>query len=119
MRWRIAILLAVITTINYVDRSVFGVVAPVVRELFDIGDTDYGLITSGFLFAYGIGQLLSGPVIDRIGTKRAFGFAAALWSVSTIMHALGRGVWSFFRQRLDAECWSPLPKPSETFKSLF
>ena len=28
-RWRIAILLAVITTINYIDRSVFGVVAPV------------------------------------------------------------------------------------------
>ena len=30
IRWRIAILLAVITTINYIDRSVFGVVAPVV-----------------------------------------------------------------------------------------
>ena len=29
VRWRIAILLAVITTINYIDRSVFGVVAPV------------------------------------------------------------------------------------------
>ncbi|MEK9934458.1 MAG: hypothetical protein VW555_07050, partial [Luminiphilus sp.] len=49
VRWRIAILLAVITTINYVDRSVFGVVAPVVRGEFGIGDADYGLITSGFL----------------------------------------------------------------------
>ena len=100
MRWRIAILLAVITTINYVDRSVFGVVAPVVRELFDIGDADYGLITSGFLFAYGIGQLVSGPIIDRLGTKRAFGLAALLWSLSTILHALGRGLWSFFALRL-------------------
>jgi ACS family hexuronate transporter-like MFS transporter len=100
VRWRIAILLAVITTINYVDRSVFGVVAPVVRELFDIGDTDYGLITSGFLFAYGIGQLVSGPIIDRLGTKRAFGLAALLWSLSTILHALGRGLWSFFALRV-------------------
>ena len=100
MRWRIAILLAVITTINYIDRSVFGVVAPVIRERFDIGDTDYGLVTSGFLFAYAIGQLLSGPVIDRYGTKRAFGVAAALWSVSTMLHALGRGVWSFFALRV-------------------
>ena len=48
VRWRIAILLAVITTINYIDRSVFGVVAPVVRGEFGIGDADYGLITSGF-----------------------------------------------------------------------
>ncbi|MDJ0709247.1 MAG: MFS transporter [Woeseiaceae bacterium] len=100
VRWRIAILLAVITTINYIDRSVFGVVAPQIRELFSIGDADYGLITSGFLFAYGIGQLISGPIIDRLGTKRAFGLAAILWSVATMLHALGRGLWSFFALRV-------------------
>jgi ACS family hexuronate transporter-like MFS transporter len=100
IRWRIALLLAVITTINYIDRSVFGVVAPVVREQFGIGDADYGLITSGFLFAYGIGQLISGPIIDRLGTKRAFSLAAIFWSLATIMHALGRGLWSFFTLRM-------------------
>jgi ACS family hexuronate transporter-like MFS transporter len=99
MRWRIAVLLAIITTINYVDRSVFGVVAPVIRELYAIGDEHYGLITSGFLFAYGIGQLLSGPLIDRLGTKRAFSLAAIVWSLATILHALGRGVVSFFSLR--------------------
>ena len=92
VRWRIAILLAVITTINYIDRSVFGVVAPVVRGEFGIGDADYGLITSGFSLAYGIGQLIAGPLIDRLGTKRAFSLAAVFWSVATILHALGRGL---------------------------
>ena len=100
IRWRIAILLAVITTINYIDRSVFGVVAPVVRGEFDINDADYGLITSGFLLAYGLGQLISGPLIDRLGTKRAFSYAAIFWSVATILHALGRGLWSFFTLRI-------------------
>jgi len=100
MRWRIAILLAVITTINYIDRSVFSVVAPVIRDLFSINDVDYGLITSGFLFAYGIGQIISGPVIDKLGTRRAFGLAALFWSLATILHALGRGVWSFFALRV-------------------
>ena len=100
IRWRIAILLAIITTINYIDRSVFGVVAPVIRDLFAIDDADYGLITSGFLFAYGIGQLIAGPLIDRLGTKRAFGLAALLWSLSTVLHALGRGLWSFFTLRV-------------------
>jgi ACS family hexuronate transporter-like MFS transporter len=99
-RWRIAILLAIITTINYIDRSVFGVVAPVVRDQFGIGDADYGLITSGFLLAYGIGQLISGPLIDRLGTKRAFSLAAVFWSVATILHALGRGLWSFLALRV-------------------
>lgn len=83
-----------------IDRSVFGVVAPVIRELFTIGDADYGLITSGFLLAYGIGQLLSGPLIDRLGTKRAFGLAALLWSLATMLHALGRGLWSFLMLRV-------------------
>ncbi|MGI9232781.1 MAG: MFS transporter [Woeseiaceae bacterium] len=100
VRWRIAILLAVITTINYIDRSVFGVVAPVIRKVYEIGDADYGLITSGFLLAYGIGQLVSGPIIDRLGTKRAFGLAALLWSLATMLHALGRGLWSFFALRV-------------------
>lgn len=100
VRWRIAILLAVITTINYIDRSVFGVVAPVIRGEFGINDTDYGLITSGFLFAYAVGQLISGPVIDRLGTKRAFSMAAIFWSLATVLHALGRGLWSFFTLRV-------------------
>ena len=87
VRWRIAILLAVITTINYVDRSVFGVVAPVVRGEFGIGDADYGLITSGFLLAYGIGQLISGPLIDRLGTKRAFSLAATLRALTSMQNS--------------------------------
>ena len=55
VRWRIAILLAAITTINYIDRSVFGVVTPVIRGEFGINDVDDGLITSDFLFAYAFG----------------------------------------------------------------
>ena len=100
MRWRIAIMLAIITTINYIDRSVFGVVAPTIRDLFSISDANYGDITSGFLLAYGIGQLVAGPLIDRYGTKRVFGFAALAWSLATVLHAFGRGVWSFFALRV-------------------
>ena len=74
LRWRIAILLAVITTT--LTGRYFGVVAPAVRGEFGIGDTDYGLITSGFLLACGVGQMISGPMIDRLGTKRAFSLAA-------------------------------------------
>ena len=60
----------------------------------------YGLITSGFLLAYGIGQLISGPWIDRLGTKRGFSYGAIFWSLATILQALGRGLWSFFTLRV-------------------
>ena len=99
VRWRIAIMLCLITTINYVDRQVFSVAAPVLMEEFSLSNTEYGWITSGFLFAYAIGQLLTGPVIDRLGTKRAFRLAVIAWSLAGIAHAFGRGFLSFFTFR--------------------
>jgi ACS family hexuronate transporter-like MFS transporter len=99
-RWRIAILLCLITTINYIDRQALTVAAPYLMDEFAISNAEYGLITSGFLFAYGLGQLLCGPLIDRLGTKRAFSFAVVAWSVAGMLHALGRGFLGFFSARI-------------------
>jgi len=99
-RWRIAFLLCLITTINYIDRQALTVTAPILKAEFSLTADDYGLITSGFLFAYGLGQLLCGPLIDRIGTRRAFSFAVVAWSIATMLHAFGRGFLSFFSFRV-------------------
>ena len=99
-RWRIAILLCLITTINYIDRQALTMTAPLLRDLFAISSEQYGIITSGFLFAYGVGQLISGPLIDRFGSKRSFSFAVIAWSIVTMLHALGRGFLSFFSLRV-------------------
>ncbi|MDP6437388.1 MAG: MFS transporter [Gammaproteobacteria bacterium] len=99
-RWRIAILLCLITTINYIDRQALTVAAPLLMDEFSITASEYGLITSGFLFAYGLGQLLCGPLIDRLGTKRSFALAVIAWSIAGMLHALGRGFVSFFVYRV-------------------
>ncbi|MEJ2139217.1 MAG: MFS transporter [Gammaproteobacteria bacterium] len=99
-RWRIAILLCLITTINYIDRQALTVAAPSLMEEFAISASEYGLITSGFLFAYGFGQLICGPLIDRLGTKRAFSLAVIAWSIAGMLHAFGRGFASFFSFRV-------------------
>ncbi len=99
-RWRIAILLCLITTINYIDRQALTVAAPFLMEEFSISADGYGLITTGFLLAYGFGQLLCGPLIDRLGTKKSFALAVIAWSIAGMLHALGRGVASFFTFRV-------------------
>ena len=99
-RWRIAILLCLITTINYIDRQALTVAAPLLMEEFSISASQYGLITSGFLFAYGFGQLICGPLIDRLGSKRAFSLAVIAWSIAGMLHAFGRGFVSFFSFRV-------------------
>ncbi len=61
LRWRIAVVLCAISTINYLDRQALSVVAPVLMDEFSISNTQYGWIGSAFLFAYALGQLLTGP----------------------------------------------------------
>jgi len=99
IRWQIAGLLCLITTINYLDRQAFAVAGPVIVERFGLDNTQFGTITAAFLFCYGLGHLLVGPVIDRLGTRRAFDLAVVAWSIAGLLHALGRGFLSFLSLR--------------------
>jgi ACS family hexuronate transporter-like MFS transporter len=98
-RWRIGVLLFAVTAINYVDRQAMAVAAPTLFQEFGLTKADYGWITSGFLFAYAIGQALAGRMIDRYGTKRTLSFAVIAWSLVGMLHMLGRGFWSFLSLR--------------------
>lgn len=99
LRWRVAVLLCVITTINYLDRQALAITGPVVIATFGLTNTEFGLINSAFLLTYAIGHLLSGPLIDRIGTRRAFSIAVVAWSLVGMLHAAGRGFLSFLALR--------------------
>jgi ACS family hexuronate transporter-like MFS transporter len=98
-RWWVAMMLLAVTTISYVDRLALSVTAPLLKAEFGFSNEDYGRITLGFLLMYGAGQLLLGPVIDRLGSKRALSLAVLWWSIASILHAFGRGVGSFFAAR--------------------
>lgn len=98
-RWWVAIMLCAVTTIGYVDRLALSVAAPVVRKEFGFTNEQYGFITFGFLITYAFGQLLLGPVIDRLGSKRSLTLAVFWWSIASCVHALARGVGGFFGAR--------------------
>lgn len=100
LRWYIAVLLCIVTTINYVDRQALSVTAPLLMELFKLSNVQYGFITTGFLFAYALGQLLCGPVIDRYGTQRSFSVAVSAWSVAGMLHAATTGFTSLLGYRI-------------------
>lgn len=98
-RWWVALMLCAVTMIGYVDRLALSVAAPVIRKEFGFSNEDYGLITLAFLLTYALGQLLLGPVIDRLGSKRSLSLAVFWWSIASIVHALARGVGGFFAAR--------------------
>jgi ACS family hexuronate transporter-like MFS transporter len=82
------------TAINYLDRQTLSVAAPMLSEEFHMTDVDYSRVTTAFLFAYTIMNGVSGPLIDRLGTKLGYGLCVLWWSVAAMLHALSQGAFS-------------------------
>jgi ACS family hexuronate transporter-like MFS transporter len=94
-RWTIVALLFVATTINYVDRQVLGILAPTLSRELHWTETAYGDVVSWFSFAYALGFLVAGRLLDRIGVKRGLGAAVVTWSLASMAHALVRTATGF------------------------
>jgi MFS transporter, ACS family, hexuronate transporter len=94
-RWAICALLFFATTINYVDRSVLGVLAPTLRSEIGWSDQMYGVISASFTLAYALGFLVAGWFIDRVGTRIGYTAYLIIWSLAAAGHALARGAIGF------------------------
>src|SRR5688572_5333013 len=69
LRWYIAALLFASTVINYIDRQVLSIVAPVLTKELQISAIEYSNILQAFLIAYTLMYLGSGVLVDRWGTR--------------------------------------------------
>jgi ACS family hexuronate transporter-like MFS transporter len=90
-RWRIVALLFAATTINYVDRSLFGVLGPTLQyNVFHWSDGDFAAISMAFKVAYAIGLLGAGALIDRWGVRVGYFISIVLWGSFSLLHTLVR-----------------------------
>lgn len=94
-RWFVAFLLFAATTINYIDRQIFGLLKPELETIFGWSEIDYSRIVMAFTACYAIGQLVYGKVIDRIGTKLGYTISVTVWSVAAVMHAFVKSTLGF------------------------
>jgi MFS transporter, ACS family, hexuronate transporter len=94
-RWGICALIFFATTVNYVDRSVLGVLAPTLRTEIGWTDQQYGWITGAFTLAYALGFLFAGWLIDKIGMRVGYSLYLAIWSIAAAAHALARSAFGF------------------------
>jgi ACS family hexuronate transporter-like MFS transporter len=82
------------TLINYLDRQTLSVVAPALLEEFAMSNEAYGYVLSAFMLAYTVSNGLSGPILDRLGTRLGYARCMVWWSTAGILHALATGPWS-------------------------
>jgi len=94
LRWVMIGLVFLATVINYLDRQTLSVVAPILREQFRMSHTSYSRIVFTFMLAYTIMNGISGPLLDRLGTRLGYALTIAWWSAAAALHALARGTWS-------------------------
>ena len=89
-RYVVAAMLFLATMINYADRLMLSVVSPRVRADLGMSESDYGLMLSLFMVGYAIMYAASGPISDRLGTRRGFALFISVWSLAAMGHALAR-----------------------------
>lgn len=88
VRWTICAMLFVATAVNYMDRQALSLrwkdfIAPE----FHWTDEHYGNITALFAIVYAVGNMFSGRLANRLGTKNGYLLALGVWSVGACMHA--------------------------------
>ncbi len=83
------------------DRSALGLVEPMLKHVLG-GESDpalynrhYSEIVTCFIVAYGLGFLIFGRLVDRIGAKKGLALAILVWAFASISHAFMRSVAGF------------------------
>ena len=98
-RWLICALVFFATTINYMDRTVLGLLAPMLQTTIGWNEAQYGYIVTAFQVSYALGLLVMGPLVDRLGSRVGYAIAVAIWSLSAMAHSLARSVAAFAMAR--------------------
>ena len=95
-RWGICALLFWVTTANYIDRGVFGNLAPELRKTIGWSDEDYWNMQVAFSAAYAVSMLLMGRLMDVLGLRWGFVFACACWGLASMSHAFAPEIGGLF-----------------------
>ena len=95
LRWYVAGLLFLSTVVNYIDRQTLSVLAPQLKTEFGWTNADFAWIVIAFRVAYGGGQMFSGRLIDRVGTRAGLSLTVACYSAIAAFTSLATGLSSF------------------------
>lgn len=124
LRWWIIGLIMIVTIINYLDRNTLAIMWQGIVGDLGLIDPDvspeeysrqskqlYSYIYMFFMVAYGVSQMLSGKLYDKIGTRKGFAVSVGIWAIADACTSFARGLasLSFFRSMLGLGEAGPWP----------
>jgi predicted MFS family arabinose efflux permease len=96
--WTIVGLLWAVALLNYLDRQLVVTMPGPIKADLGIGDEKFGLLSSTFLWIYGVCSPIAGYTADRIGKRPVIMASLVIWSAATFL----TGVVSSFEGMLFA-----------------
>ncbi|PZO92209.1 MAG: MFS transporter [Sphingomonas sanxanigenens] len=94
-RWTVVALLFAATVINYVDRQMIGILKPTLADELRWSETDFSNVIFCFSFAYALGYVVFGRVVDRVGTRVGYAIAFTIWQLAHIAHGAASTITQF------------------------
>src|SRR6185437_15286873 len=88
LRWIAVSVFIVSSTLNYLDRNLLSLLAPLVMAELHFNQTQFGFLISLFSVAYAASSLVAGWLLDRLGINRTISGAVVCWSVAAICNGL-------------------------------
>src|SRR5512134_2790841 len=110
VRYVVVWLLFLATTVNYADRATLSIAGSSLAKDLSLDPVAMGYVFSAFGWAYVLGQIPGGWLLDRFGSKRVYVASVAAWSIVTLLQgfvgllAAGAAVVVLFVLRLLLGC---------------
>lgn len=83
--WTIVGVLWVVCLLNYLDRQLVVAMPGMIKADLKIGDEKFGLLSSVFLWIYGVCSPIAGHVADRVGKRPIIMASLLIWSGATFL----------------------------------
>jgi MFS transporter, ACS family, hexuronate transporter len=98
-KWWVCGLLLLATTINYMDRLTLSQTSKRVMKELDFQERGYGDLESAFSYAFALGAILMGWMVDRWNVRLLYPAALLVWSAAGFLTGLVNGFFGLLACR--------------------
>ncbi len=85
VRYLVVLMLFIASCFSYGDRVALSVAGTAMQKQLALDPVRFGFLLSGFSWAYVAGQLPSGGLLDRFGSKRVYGISILAWTICAVL----------------------------------
>lgn len=89
--WTIAVLLGLVTFINFADRGNLATAAALIKRDLHLSATQYGWLVSGFFAAYAPANVVAGWLAEKFDPYRTLAVGLVIWALATGFMGLAGG----------------------------